>query len=88
MGSLPMRYICPAQCHSRQVNLCLLVCRMVHVCFQKTGEVAALVSGVNSPDDMLRSKVIAVSKSASNSGIKVGMTGREALEKMRSSSKL
>ena len=46
------------------------------------------MSGVNTPEDMLASKVIAVSNSAAKVGIAVGMLGSEALEKMRAASKL
>jgi len=53
-----------------------------------TGEAAAIVSGVSTAEDMLASSVIAVSEQAAKIGIKTGMLGSEALEKMRSSSKL
>jgi uncharacterized protein YunC (DUF1805 family) len=46
------------------------------------GEVAARVSGVASFEDVLDARVIEVSNKAKELGITVGMTGREALEKM------
>ena len=59
-----------------------------HAHAQATGEAAAIVSGVSTAEDMLASSVIAVSEQAAKIGIKTGMLGSEALEKMRSSSKL
>jgi uncharacterized protein YunC (DUF1805 family) len=46
----------------------------------KTGEACAIVSGVNSYDDMKRARIIAVSLPAEKLGIKVGDLGQEALE--------
>jgi uncharacterized protein YunC (DUF1805 family) len=46
-------------------------------------EVCAIVSGVNTHDDMLKASVKAVSKDATELGIKVGMTGAEAMELLR-----
>ena len=48
-----------------------------------TGEACAIVSGVDTHDDMLKALVKAVSKDATELGIKVGMTGEEAIELMR-----
>jgi len=45
----------------------------------KVGDVCALVTGVKKPDDMLSAKVFAVSETAAELGVKVGMTGKEAL---------
>ena len=46
-------------------------------------EACAIVSGVNTHDDMLKASVKAVSKDATELGIKVGMTGAEAIELLR-----
>jgi len=46
-------------------------------------EACAIVSGVNTHNDMLKSSVRAVSKDATELGIKVGMTGAEAIELLR-----
>ena len=45
----------------------------------KFGDLAAIVKGVNSVEDLLSKPVSEVSKLAAASGIKAGMTGREAL---------
>ena len=50
--------------------------------FNKTGEVFALVSGVNDYCEMLEASVVTVSNEASNIGIAVGDTGADAIEKM------
>ena len=46
-------------------------------------EACAIVSGVNTHDDMLKATIKAVSKDATKLGIKVGMTGAEAMELLR-----
>ena len=46
-------------------------------------EACAIVSGVNTHDDMLKASVKAVSKDGTKLGIKVGMTGAEAMELLR-----
>ncbi len=46
-------------------------------------EACAVVSGVNTHDDMLKATIKAVSKDATKLGIKVGMTGAEAMELLR-----
>jgi uncharacterized protein YunC (DUF1805 family) len=46
-------------------------------------EACAIVSGVNTHNDMLKASVKAVSKDATELGIKVGMTGAEAIELLR-----
>jgi uncharacterized protein YunC (DUF1805 family) len=46
-------------------------------------EACAIVSGVNTHNDMLKASVRAVSKDATELGIKVGMTGAEAMELLR-----
>ncbi len=45
----------------------------------RLNEHVAIVSGVKNFDDMLKAQVIAVSKAATEQGIKVGISGREAL---------
>jgi uncharacterized protein YunC (DUF1805 family) len=46
-------------------------------------EACAIVSGVNTHNDMLKASVTAVSKDATELGINVGMTGAEAIELLR-----
>ena len=46
-------------------------------------EACAIVNGVNTHDDMLKATIKAVSKDATKLGIKVGMTGAEAMELLR-----
>ena len=46
-------------------------------------EACAIVSGVNTHDDMLKASVKAVSKDATKLSVKVGMTGAEAMELLR-----
>ncbi|MBP2029943.1 uncharacterized protein YunC (DUF1805 family) [Methanohalophilus levihalophilus] len=48
----------------------------------KLGDVAAVVSGVSTFDDVLEAPLKAVSKNAQKLGISEGITGREALELM------
>ena len=50
--------------------------------FNRTGEAAVIVRGVNTHDDMLRVKVVAVSETARALGIEPGITGAEALQKL------
>ena len=58
----------------------ILACGYLSVAtMNKLGEVGAIVTGVRKYDDMLRAKVVAVSERAEQLGIKVEMTGREAL---------
>lgn len=45
----------------------------------KLGVAAAMVRGVNTVDDLLKAKVVAVSQAAEAKGARVDMTGREAL---------
>ena len=62
----------------------LLACGYLNIAtFDKTGEVAAIVTGVKTFDEMLEAKVASISKSAEQSGIKVGMRGAEALDFIR-----
>ncbi len=49
----------------------------------KTEEACAIVSGVTTHEDMLDKEIKAVSVRAEALGIKVGMKGRDALERMR-----
>jgi uncharacterized protein YunC (DUF1805 family) len=49
----------------------------------KTGEACAIVTGVNTFDDMRKAKVVAASTQALELGIAVGETGESALNKMR-----
>ena len=51
--------------------------------FDKTGEVGAIVTGVNCFDDMLAAQVVRVSTAAAQVGIKAGMTGAEVVEQIR-----
>ena len=46
-------------------------------------EACAIVNGVNTHDDMLKATIKAVSKDATKLGIKVGMTGAEAMGLLR-----
>ena len=46
------------------------------------GDVAVKVKGVNTFDDVLEASVVGATEPAINLGIKMGMTGREALELM------
>ncbi len=48
----------------------------------KLGDAVAIVRGVKSFDDMLAAAVVEVSAPAAALGVAVGMTGREALERM------
>ena len=49
---------------------------------EKLGDVAAIVSGVSSVEELLEKPVKAVTTKARSLGVEPGMTGREALEKM------
>ncbi|SFM48443.1 YunC family protein [Methanolobus profundi] len=46
------------------------------------GDVAVKVKGVNTFDDVLKAQVVGATPEAIDLGIKVGMTGKEALELM------
>ena len=50
--------------------------------FNRTGEAAVIVRGVNTHDDMLKAKVVAASDAARSLGIEPGITGAEALQKL------
>lgn len=51
--------------------------------FNRTGEVGAIVTGVNNFDDMLEARVKVVSTAAEQAGLRAGMTGAEVLELIR-----
>jgi uncharacterized protein YunC (DUF1805 family) len=51
--------------------------------FNRTGEAGVIVRGVNTHEDMLKVKVVAVSDAARALGIEVGMMGEEALQKLQ-----
>jgi uncharacterized protein YunC (DUF1805 family) len=60
----------------------VLACGYLNIeTFNKTGEVAAIVTGVRTHEEMLKAKVIAVSNAAREAGIDVGMSGEDALKK-------
>ncbi|MDQ1275555.1 MAG: hypothetical protein QG610_1129 [Euryarchaeota archaeon] len=60
-----------------------LMCGYLNISAAETlGDTAAKVKGVQSFEDMLKATVVEVTKFASELGVKTGMTGREALEKM------
>lgn len=61
-----------------------LACGYIHVATcNKTGEACAIVTGVKNHEEMLAAPVQAVSRKASELSLRVGMTGREALEILR-----
>ena len=49
---------------------------------EKLGDAACIVRGVKSVDDLLNAKIVEMTKKAEKLGIKLGVTGREALEKL------
>jgi len=60
----------------------ILACGYLNIeTFNKTGEVAAIVTGVRTHEDMLKAKVIAVSNAGREAGIEIGMPGEDALKK-------
>lgn len=60
----------------------VLACGYLNIeTFNKTGEAAAIVTGVRTHEDMVTSKLIAVSAAARSIGLEVGMTGEDALKK-------
>ncbi|MCF2948633.1 YunC family protein [Paraglaciecola aquimarina] len=62
----------------------ILACGYVNVTTcDKTDEACAIVSGVNNHDEMLAKPVVAVSKQAEKLGVKLGMSGKEALSILR-----
>ena len=62
----------------------LLACGYLNVeTFDKTGEAAAIVTGVKTFDNMAKAAVAKVSRAAEELGLRVGMTGAQALELIR-----
>ncbi|MDU0352689.1 DUF1805 domain-containing protein [Paraglaciecola aquimarina] len=62
----------------------LLACGYVNVeTCNKTNEACVIVTGVNSHDEMLAKPIVALSKAATNLGVKMGMTGQQALAILR-----
>ena len=60
-----------------------LMCGYLNVNAAETlGDTAAKVKGVQSFEDMLKAQVVEVTQMARELGVKPGMIGREALEKM------
>jgi uncharacterized protein YunC (DUF1805 family) len=60
----------------------VLACGYLNIeTFNKTGEAAAIVTGVRTHEDMLKAKVIAVSIAARAIGVEIGTTGEDALAK-------
>ena len=60
-----------------------LACAYINVeTCNKTGEACAIVSGVNTHDEMKLAKIVAVSEKAKELGIDVGDSGQSALDKM------
>lgn len=51
--------------------------------FERNGDAGAIVRGVDSFEDMLKATVQAVSSKAEAVGVRVGMSGAEALELLR-----
>lgn len=51
--------------------------------FERNGDAAAIVRGVDTYDDMLVAKVQEVSQLASELGVEPGMSGQQALELFR-----
>ena len=51
--------------------------------FERNGDAAAIVRGVDCYEDMLVAEVQAVSSRAAELGVRAGMTGAEALEVFR-----
>jgi uncharacterized protein YunC (DUF1805 family) len=49
---------------------------------EKMGDCAAIIRGIKSIDDLLEGTVIEVTRKALKAGIKPGMIGRKALEKL------
>lgn len=62
----------------------MLACGYISVdAADKFNDALAIVRGVSSYDDMLKAKVSSVSKKAEEIGVSLGMTGEEALIKMK-----
>ena len=62
----------------------LLACGYLNVeTFNKTGEAAAIVTGVKTFDDMAGAIVAKVSQAGEQLGLRAGMSGAQALELIR-----
>jgi len=62
----------------------LLACGYLSVdTFNKTGEAAAIVTGVRTFDDMASATVARVSQAGEQLGLRAGMTGAQVLELVR-----
>ena len=62
----------------------LLACGYLSVAtFDRTGEAAAIVTGVKTFEDMLAANVSAVSQEGAKLGLAVGMSGAEVVEAIR-----
>jgi len=46
---------------------------------EKMGEAAAVVRGVKTVDDLLKAKVVALTSAAEKKGVKIGMSGQDAV---------
>lgn len=51
--------------------------------FDRSGEVGVVTTPVDSFDDALSARVVGVSRAAAAAGISVGMTGADAIERIR-----
>jgi uncharacterized protein YunC (DUF1805 family) len=69
-------------------NLVLVTTEKGYVCCgyldlataEKFSDAAAIVKGVKTTEDLLQAKITSLTTSAEKRGIRVGMTGKEALE--------
>lgn len=62
----------------------ILACGYLNVeTFNKTGEVAAIVTGVKSFEDMLAAKIVKISTAGERAGLKIDMTGAKAIDLIR-----
>lgn len=62
----------------------ILACGYLNVeTFNKTGEAAAIVTGVKDFEDMLAARVVSVSAEGRNIGLSEGQNGRDVLESIR-----
>ncbi|OGS39290.1 MAG: hypothetical protein A2551_06945 [Elusimicrobia bacterium RIFOXYD2_FULL_34_30] len=48
---------------------------------EKLGDAACIVRGVQTVDDLLNAKIVGMTTKAEKFGVKLGITGKEALEK-------
>ncbi|MFA5779017.1 MAG: DUF1805 domain-containing protein [Elusimicrobiota bacterium] len=49
---------------------------------EKMGDCACVVKGIKNVDELLAGKVVAMTSGAEKMGIKLGITGKEAMEKL------